>query len=157
MIHNLTATSHSLRFTMCIRYFPFFLLWSNRIPRQMDHLENCAAQDTLQWNTSIPTRSSAPLFHIPVPFASNVVSPYCGLFAQVRCRLLSVKTNPTHSKPAICSATDWFFFLVLDIGNPEIEKIPIGTRFIIGLLQATAVRSSGFAGVTLSALAPAVQ
>ena len=55
------------------------------------------------------------------------------------------------------SITDWFFFLVLDIGNPEIDSIPFGTRFLIGLLQATAVRSAGFATVTLSALAPAVK
>ena len=56
-----------------------------------------------------------------------------------------------------CSITDWFFFLVLDIGNPEIDSIPFGTRFLLGLLQATAVRSAGFATVTLSALAPAVK
>ncbi|KAI5119163.1 hypothetical protein M0805_008646 [Coniferiporia weirii] len=55
------------------------------------------------------------------------------------------------------NATDWFFFLVLDIGNSTIEVIPLGVRFAIGLLQATAVRAAGFATVTLSALAPAVQ
>ncbi|KAJ8486784.1 hypothetical protein ONZ51_g4604 [Trametes cubensis] len=53
--------------------------------------------------------------------------------------------------------TDWFFFLVLDIGNPAIANIPLGVRFIIGLLQATAVRAAGFATVTLAALAPAVK
>jgi Trk-type K+ transport system membrane component len=53
--------------------------------------------------------------------------------------------------------TDWFFFLVLDIGNPDIESIPVGTRFAIGLLQATAVRAAGFGTITLSALAPAVK
>lgn len=55
------------------------------------------------------------------------------------------------------SLTDWFFFVVLDLGNPAIRDISIGTRCIIGLLQATAVRSAGFATVTLSALAPAVK
>ena len=55
------------------------------------------------------------------------------------------------------SVTDWFFFLVLDIGNPEITAVPVGTRFAIGLLQALAVRSAGFGTVSLSALAPAVQ
>ncbi|KAI0669657.1 cation transport protein-domain-containing protein, partial [Trametes maxima] len=55
------------------------------------------------------------------------------------------------------NATDWFFFLVLDIGNPEIANIPLGVRFIIGLLQATAVRAAGFGTITLSVLAPAVK
>ncbi|RPD57724.1 hypothetical protein L226DRAFT_512491 [Lentinus tigrinus ALCF2SS1-7] len=53
--------------------------------------------------------------------------------------------------------TDWFFFLVLDIGNPAMTSIPVGVRFIIGLLQATAVRAAGFGTVALSSLAPAVK
>ncbi|KAI0359598.1 TrkH-domain-containing protein [Trametes cingulata] len=57
----------------------------------------------------------------------------------------------------VLNFTDWFFFLVLDIGNPAITSIPLGVRFIIGLLQATAVRAAGFGTVTLSALAPAVK
>lgn len=55
------------------------------------------------------------------------------------------------------SFTDWFFFLVLDIGNPAITSIPVGVRVLLGLLQATAVRSAGFGTVALSALAPAVK
>lgn len=47
--------------------------------------------------------------------------------------------------------------MVLDIGNPEIESIPLGTRFAAGLLQATDVRASGFAVVPVAALAPAVK
>jgi len=57
----------------------------------------------------------------------------------------------------VLNCTDWFFFLVLDIGNPEIADIPVGTRIAIGLLQAIAVRAAGFATVTLSVLAPAVK
>ncbi|KAF8511515.1 cation transport protein-domain-containing protein [Gautieria morchelliformis] len=53
--------------------------------------------------------------------------------------------------------TDWFFFVILDIGNPAIKTIPLGTRVAIGLLQATAVRSAGFGTILLSALAPAVK
>ncbi|KAH9942175.1 cation transport protein-domain-containing protein [Epithele typhae] len=53
--------------------------------------------------------------------------------------------------------TDWFFFLVLDIGNPAMDSIPLGTRFAIGLLQASAVRAAGFGTVSLSVLAPAVK
>ncbi|KAH8115409.1 cation transport protein-domain-containing protein [Phellopilus nigrolimitatus] len=55
------------------------------------------------------------------------------------------------------NGTDWFFFLVLDIGNSTFATVPLGVRFIIGLLQATCVRAAGFATVTLSSLAPAVQ
>lgn len=55
------------------------------------------------------------------------------------------------------SCTDWFFFLVLDIGNPEVSDIPVGTRIAIGLLQAIAVRAAGFSTITLAVLAPAVK
>lgn len=55
------------------------------------------------------------------------------------------------------SFTDWFFFMVLDIGTPAIEAIPVGMRFLIGLLQAIAVRAAGFGAVSISALAPAVK
>ncbi|CAK5281873.1 unnamed protein product [Mycena citricolor] len=55
------------------------------------------------------------------------------------------------------NVTDWFFFMVLDIGNPAIESISLNTRFAIGLLQAIAVRAAGFGTVALSALAPAVK
>jgi Trk-type K+ transport system membrane component len=58
---------------------------------------------------------------------------------------------------SLFSVTDWFFFLVLDIGNPAIDYIPLGVRFIIGLLQAVAVRAAGFGLVALAALAPAVK
>ncbi|GBE80755.1 Low-affinity potassium transport protein [Sparassis crispa] len=57
----------------------------------------------------------------------------------------------------VLNCTDWFFFLVLDIGNSAIKSIPVGVRVIIGLLQATAVRASGFGTVPLSVLAPAVK
>ncbi|KAL5512603.1 hypothetical protein ACEPAG_3256 [Sanghuangporus baumii] len=57
----------------------------------------------------------------------------------------------------ILNATDYFFFLVLDIGNATMEAIPLGVRFAIGLLQSVAVRSAGFATVSLGNLAPAVQ
>ncbi|EJD07960.1 uncharacterized protein FOMMEDRAFT_164765 [Fomitiporia mediterranea MF3/22] len=57
----------------------------------------------------------------------------------------------------LLSSTDWFFFLVLDIGNATMEAIPIGVRFAIGFLQASAVRAAGFATVSISSLAPAVQ
>lgn len=52
---------------------------------------------------------------------------------------------------------DFVSFLVLDIGNPVIEAIPVGTRITSALLQSAAVRSSGFAIVPLNSLAPAVK
>ena len=57
----------------------------------------------------------------------------------------------------LTSLTDWVSFLVLDIGTPAIEAIPVGTRVADGLLQSAAVRAAGFGIVPLSALAPAVQ
>ncbi|TFY80691.1 hypothetical protein EWM64_g3316 [Hericium alpestre] len=54
----------------------------------------------------------------------------------------------------ILNGTDWVGFLVLDIGTPVVEALPRGVRVLDGLLQAAAVRSSGFAIVTLSAIAP---
>ncbi|BGP04531.1 hypothetical protein JCM10049v2_000333 [Rhodotorula toruloides] len=52
---------------------------------------------------------------------------------------------------------DWASFLVLDIGNPQIEALPTGVRVIDGLFQAVAVRTAGFAIVSLSTVAPALQ
>ncbi|GAA5828114.1 hypothetical protein JCM11251_002595 [Rhodosporidiobolus azoricus] len=52
---------------------------------------------------------------------------------------------------------DWAAFCILDIGNPVIEAIPVGTRIIDGLFQAFAVRAAGFAIVPLSQVAPALQ
>ncbi|KAN0062670.1 hypothetical protein ACQY0O_004860 [Thecaphora frezii] len=55
------------------------------------------------------------------------------------------------------NVTDWIAFLVLDIGNPTIESIPVGTRIFDGLFQSIAVRAAGFQVVSLLTLAPAVQ
>lgn len=57
----------------------------------------------------------------------------------------------------IMNFTDWFCFLVLDIGNPDIDSIPLGTRVVAGLYQAIAVRAAGFGIVPLSRVAPAVK
>ncbi|GAA6063846.1 hypothetical protein JCM10212_003593 [Sporobolomyces blumeae] len=55
------------------------------------------------------------------------------------------------------NGVDWASFMILDIGNDAIEAIPLGTRFIDGLMQSFAVRAAGFAIVPLSETAPAVQ
>jgi len=57
----------------------------------------------------------------------------------------------------ISSAIDWFFFMILDIGNTVIEEIPLNTRFAAGLFQAVAVRAAGFSIVPMNNLAPAVK
>ncbi|KAA1472124.1 TrkH-domain-containing protein [Dentipellis sp. KUC8613] len=53
--------------------------------------------------------------------------------------------------------TDWVFFLLLDIGNPTVEAIPVGLRILIGALQAVAVRLAGYQSLAIAALAPAVK
>lgn len=55
------------------------------------------------------------------------------------------------------SFTDWFFFLVLNIGIPAFDSVPAGQRLILGLVQAVAVRFAGFQSIVISALAPAEQ
>ena len=57
----------------------------------------------------------------------------------------------------IMVVTDWICFLLLDIGTPSIEEIPLGRRFACGFLQSTAVRAAGFNIVNLSNLSPSVQ
>ncbi|KAG8907173.1 low affinity potassium transporter [Tulasnella sp. 403] len=52
---------------------------------------------------------------------------------------------------------EWGGFLLLDIGLPTIEAIPINQRVLAGLFQSIAVRASGFAIVSLVSLAPAVK
>jgi Trk-type K+ transport system membrane component len=52
----------------------------------------------------------------------------------------------------VLNGIDWFFFEVLNIGNPAVSSIPGGYRVVAGLFQAFAVRSGGFYVVTISAL-----
>jgi Trk-type K+ transport system membrane component len=55
------------------------------------------------------------------------------------------------------SFTDWFFFLILNIGIPIFDAVPVGQRLLLGLVQAVAVRFAGFQSILVSALAPAEQ
>ncbi|KAI6046353.1 cation transport protein-domain-containing protein [Pisolithus marmoratus] len=57
----------------------------------------------------------------------------------------------------VLNVTDWLSFLILDIGNPAISSIPVGTRIIAGFYQAIAVRNAGFGIVPLALLAPATK
>ncbi|RDB25358.1 Low-affinity potassium transport protein [Hypsizygus marmoreus] len=77
-----------------------------------------------------------------------------------RCYILLFPSHQTWFLVTIIlglTGTDWFFFLVLDIGNPVIEAIPVGTRILVGLFQAIAVRAAGFSAVSLAALAAGVK
>ncbi|RVD86854.1 uncharacterized protein DFL_005108 [Arthrobotrys flagrans] len=49
------------------------------------------------------------------------------------------------------NGTDWVAFEVLNIGIPEIEKLPLPARIIDGLFQALAIRSGGFYVVPIAA------
>ncbi|KAI9442969.1 TrkH-domain-containing protein [Lactarius indigo] len=57
----------------------------------------------------------------------------------------------------ILNFTDWFFFLVLNIGIPVYDAVPVGRRLLLGLVQAVSVRFAGFQSIAISALAPALQ
>lgn len=90
-----------------------------------------------------------------IPISSNLVPTDSTAHTKVRASFIlqPFVAEACHGS----SITDWFFFLVLDIGTPAISSIPVGVRILIGLLQATAVRAAGFGTVALSALAPAVK
>ncbi|KAK6522649.1 hypothetical protein TWF281_002085 [Arthrobotrys megalospora] len=49
------------------------------------------------------------------------------------------------------NGTDWAAFEILNIGIPEIEKLPLAARVIDGLFQAFAIRSGGFYVVPIAA------
>ncbi|KAF5317199.1 hypothetical protein D9611_004011 [Ephemerocybe angulata] len=57
----------------------------------------------------------------------------------------------------LLTTIDWFFFLILDLGNEAISAIPTGVRVLAGFMQSIAVRAAGFGIVPLGALAPAVK
>tara|TARA_R110002003_G_scaffold140_3_gene12775 strand:- start:11077 stop:13305 length:2229 start_codon:yes stop_codon:yes gene_type:complete len=51
--------------------------------------------------------------------------------------------------------TAWLCFEILNIGMPDVEALPTGTRILDGLFQATGLRTSGASIISLSSLAPA--
>ncbi|EJD08005.1 TrkH-domain-containing protein [Fomitiporia mediterranea MF3/22] len=75
---------------------------------------------------------------------------YIYLFPSHQTRLLLLAIVLLH-------CVDYFFFLVLNIGAAAYETIPLGVRFAVGILQATSARAAGFAIVSISSLAPALQ
>ena len=124
------------------------------ISYQLDYHQMYPAKFTPKRDPSFSSRSSPSMLRLPIPIPSDMVSLDCGDHAKVRS--LNGVMHDTILL-TIPSVTDWFFFLVLDIGNATFEAIPLGVRFAIGILQATAVRAAGFVTISLSTLAPAVQ
>ena len=51
--------------------------------------------------------------------------------------------------------TAWLCFEILNIGMPDIEALPVGTRILDGLFQATGLRTSGAYIISFTSLAPA--
>ncbi|KAH8723811.1 potassium transport protein-like protein 1 [Phaeosphaeriaceae sp. PMI808] len=51
--------------------------------------------------------------------------------------------------------TAWLCFEILNIGIPDVDALPTGTRILDGLFQATGLRTSGAYIIAFSSLAPA--
>lgn len=58
---------------------------------------------------------------------------------------------------SLLSSIEWISYIVLDLGLDAVESLPPGLRALTGLFQSFAIRASGFAIVSLSALAPSFQ
>lgn len=56
---------------------------------------------------------------------------------------------------AAIDITAWLCFEILNIGMPDVDALPTGTRILDGLFQATGLRTSGAYIITFSSLAPA--
>ncbi|KAH8682734.1 cation transport protein-domain-containing protein [Xylariales sp. PMI_506] len=50
------------------------------------------------------------------------------------------------------NGTDWVAFEILNLGNPALADVPVGSRIVDGLFQAIAVRSGGFYVVSIPTL-----
>ena len=55
------------------------------------------------------------------------------------------------------SLFDWIGFLTLNIGNPVVEAVPMGTRIFFWIAPTIAVRNARFQVVPLAVVAPAVK
>ncbi|OAX81976.1 hypothetical protein ACJ72_03679 [Emergomyces africanus] len=57
----------------------------------------------------------------------------------------------------VLNGVDLIFFVILDLNNPDVTKIPPGIRFVDGLFQAAATRTAGLSVIDLANLHPAIQ
>lgn len=77
-----------------------------------------------------------------------------------RCFTLLFPRNATWWLFAILIALngiDLIFFIILDLNDPTVTKLPVGIRILDGLFQAACTRTAGFSVVSLSDIHPAVQ
>ena len=118
--------------------------------------EDHASSLWFEGTSDVPARPSSSVLRVPFPVASNMVPSLCspGPYVSTRCLFGILEYIASY---ITSSLTDWFCFLVLDIGTPAIEAIPLHQRVLLGLIQAVAVRAAGFAAVPLAALAPGVK
>ena len=57
----------------------------------------------------------------------------------------------------LLNGVDLIFFIILDLKDPVVTRIPPGYRFLDGLFQAASTRTAGFSCVNLAELHPAIQ
>ena len=57
----------------------------------------------------------------------------------------------------LLNGVDLIFFIILDLNDPTVTRIPGGYRFLDGLFQAASTRTAGFSCVNLADLHPAIQ
>ncbi|PLB52079.1 potassium transport protein TRK1/TRK2 [Aspergillus steynii IBT 23096] len=77
-----------------------------------------------------------------------------------RCFTLLFPRNATWWLFAILIALngiDLIFFIILDLNDPTVTRLPVGIRILDGLFQAACTRTAGFSVVSLSDIHPAVQ
>ncbi|KAI9035822.1 potassium transport protein TRK1/TRK2 [Aspergillus affinis] len=77
-----------------------------------------------------------------------------------RCFTLLFPRNATWWLFAILIALngiDVIFFIILDLNDSTVTKLPVGIRILDGLFQAACTRTAGFSVVSLSDIHPAVQ
>ena len=127
----------------------------SRASFQLDHCKVDTHSISPLRDVAFSPRSSTTLLCVSIPGSSDLVSPLRSSVTEVIIESIHVKSDLANVMPY--SSIDFFCFMVLDIGSPVIDSIPLGTRFAVGLLQATDVRASGFSVVPPASLAPAVQ
>ncbi|EFR01285.1 high-affinity potassium transporter [Nannizzia gypsea CBS 118893] len=57
----------------------------------------------------------------------------------------------------LLNGVDLIFFIILDLNDPDVTRIPGGIRFVDGLFQAAATRTAGLSVISLTTLHPAIQ
>ena len=128
----------------------------------LHHSQLDPLQDLAEWfkNKGIARFSVTPspsLLHVLVPCAANLAFTRHGGPHRVRGSTPSYASQGLKGHTYCFSAVLAIGTSILNIGNPAFAGIPIGSRVMMALLQAAAVRSAGYVTVSPSAIAPASQ